>query len=108
MQWQEMILFSCHGLVSSYSNRNLDGTGRKSVLKASYWHSHLPSAEGFYPQNLACTPKNDEVPYMLLYIEGTKIRNKTKCTPNFKMQWERCNILQASGPIHDFYNMSDH
>ena len=25
---------------------------------------------------------------MLLYIEGTKIRNKTKCTPNFKMQWE--------------------
>ena len=42
------------------------------------------------PQNLACTPKNDEVLYMLLYIEGTKIRNKTKCTPNFKMQWEPC------------------
>ena len=42
----------------------------------------------FYPQNLACTPKNDEVPYMLLYIVGTKISNKTKCTPNFKMQWE--------------------
>ena len=36
----------------------------------------------FYPQNLACTPKNDEAPYMLLYIEGTKIMNKTKCTPN--------------------------
>ena len=50
--------------------------------------SHLPSAEGFYPQNLACTPKNDEVSYMLLYIEGTKIRNKTKCTPDFKMQWD--------------------
>ena len=25
---------------------------------------------------------------MLLYIEGTKIRNKTHCTPNLKMQWE--------------------
>ena len=25
---------------------------------------------------------------MLLYIEGTKIKKKTKCTPNFKMQWE--------------------
>ena len=51
-------------------------------------HSHLPSAERFYPPNLACTPKNDEVPYMVLYIEGTKIRNKTKCTSNLKMQWE--------------------
>ena len=56
-------------------------------------HSHLPSAEVFfYPQNLAWTPKNDEVPYMLLYIEGTKIRNKTKCTPYFKMQWEPCSV----------------
>ena len=45
-------------------------------------HSHLLSAEGFLPQNLTCTPKNDEVPYMVLYIEGT---------PNFKMQWEPCN-----------------
>ena len=37
---------------------------------------------------------------MLLYIEGTKIRNKTKCTPNFKMQWEPCkersNSLKSS------------
>ena len=30
---------------------------------------------------------------MLLYIEGTKIRNKTKCTPNFKMQWIPCKII---------------
>ena len=29
-----MILFSCHGLVSLY--RNLDGIGRKSVLKEAY------------------------------------------------------------------------
>ena len=56
-------------------------------INALAQHSYLPSAEGFYPQNLACTPKNDEVPYMLLYIEGTKIRIKTKCIPNFKMQW---------------------
>ena len=48
-------------------------------------HSHEPSAEGFYPQNLACIPKNDEVPCMLLYTEGTEIRNKTKCTTNFKV-----------------------
>ena len=47
-----------------------------------------PLQRVFYTQNLACTPKNDEVLYMLLYIEGTKIRNKTKCTPSFKMQWE--------------------
>ena len=48
-------------------------------------HSHLPSAEGFfYPQNLACTPLNDEVPNMLLYINGTKIMNKIKGTPNSK------------------------
>ena len=26
----------------------------------------------FYPENLACAPKNVEIPYMLLYIEGTK------------------------------------
>ena len=39
----------------------------------------------FYPQNLACTPKNDEAPYMLLYIEVTKIRNKTKCTPTVQI-----------------------
>ena len=31
-----------------------------------------PLQRVFYPQNLVCTPKNDEVPYMLLYIEGTK------------------------------------
>ena len=44
-----------------------------------------------YHQNLACTPhppQNDEASYMLLCIEGTKIRNKTQCTPNLKMQWE--------------------
>ena len=49
-----------------------------------------PLQRVFYPQNLACTPKNDKVPYMLLYTEGTKIRNKTKCIPNCKMQWEPC------------------
>ena len=40
-----------------------------------------PLQRVFYPQNLACTPKNDEMSYMPLYIKGTKIRNKTKCTP---------------------------
>ena len=43
----------------------------------------------FYTQNLACTPKN-VVLYMLLYTEGTKIRNKATCTPSLKMQWEPC------------------
>ena len=33
---------------------------------------------------------------MMLYIEGTKIRNKTKCTPDFKMPWESCLL----GPVH--------
>ena len=57
--------------------------------------SHLPPTEGFFtPQILACTPKTDEVPYMLLYTENsTKIKNKTKCTPNFKMQWEPCSLI---------------
>ena len=40
-----------------------------------------PLQRVFYPQNLACTPQNDEVAYMLLCTEGTKISNKTKCTP---------------------------
>ena len=56
-----------------------------------------PLQRDFYPQNLACTPKNDEVPYMLLYIEGTKIKNKTKCTPDFKMQWEPWQTLFRTG-----------
>ena len=47
-----------------------------------------PLQRVFYPQNLACTPQNDKASCMLLYIEGTKIRNKTRCTPNWKMQWE--------------------
>ena len=64
-----------------------------------------PLQRVFYPQNLACTPNNDEVPYMLLYIEGTKIRNKPKCTPNFKMQWEPCPMGSS---ITRGFNHSDH
>ena len=62
-------------------------------MKKVFFHSIpiYPLQRVFYPQNLACTPKNDEVPYTLLYIEGTKIRNKTKCTPDFKMQREPCS-----------------
>ena len=37
---------------------------------------------------------------MLLYIEGTKIRNKTKCTPNFKMQWEP--VISLKSPVLHF------
>ena len=40
-------------------------------------HSHLPSAEGFYPRKLSCTPNIQGIPYMLLYIEGTKLRKKS-------------------------------
>ena len=75
--------------------RNIPSTcfTRPAVFKANHIVTKVsipiyPLQRVFYPQNLACTPKNDEVPYMLLYIEGTKIRNKTKCTPNFKLQWE--------------------
>ena len=55
-------------------------------------HYHLPSAEGFFtPKTWLVHPpppqKNDEVLNMLLYNEGIKIRNKTKCIPNVKMQW---------------------
>ena len=58
----------------------------------------------FYPQNLACTPKNDEVPYMLLNIEGIKIRNETKCTPYFKMKWEPwAEIILMRGHNTCFY-----
>ena len=63
-----------------------------------------PLQRGFYPPKLACTPKNDEVPYMLLYIEGSKIRNKTKCTPNFKMQLESCmDILRGRNIKYLFF-----
>ena len=53
---------------------------------AKYSIPIYPLQRVFYPQNLACTPRNDVVPYMLLYTEGTKIRNKTKCTPKSKCQ----------------------
>ena len=49
-----------------------------------------PLQRDFYPPKFGLYAKNDEVSYMLLYIEGTKIRNKTNCTPSFKMQWEPC------------------
>ena len=38
----------------------------------------------FTPKIWPVPPKNDEAFFMLLYIEGTKIRNKTRCTPNLR------------------------
>ena len=43
---------------------------------------------GFFTPKFGLYPKNGKASYMLLYIEGTEIRNKTRCTPNSKMQWE--------------------
>ena len=62
-------------------------------------HSHLPSAEAFYPQNVLCTCKIEGTLYMLLYIAGTKIRKRSKCTPNFKMQWEPC-VRWSTHPLY--------
>ena len=62
-------------------------------MKKVFFHSIpiYPLQRVFYPPNLACTPKNDEVPYTLLYIEGTKKGIRPNVPPIFKMQWELCS-----------------
>ena len=51
---------------------------RLSVISARNWqHSHLPSAVCFFtPKMMMCTPENEETFYMILYIDGTKMRKK--------------------------------
>ena len=36
---------------------------------------------GSSPRRFGLYSQNVKVPYLLLYIKGTKIRNKIKCTP---------------------------
>ena len=57
--------------------------------------SHLPSAEGFYPQNLFCTPKIEES--MLLHIGGykSKIAEQTY-TSDSKPESDEGQTQQAS------------
>jgi hypothetical protein len=57
------------------------------VFFSNSQHAHLPSAEGFYPQNRPCIPKIVGT----FYMQGYKVKEKTAivphCTPSFKTQW---------------------
>jgi hypothetical protein len=48
----------------------------KNFLKDQQ-HAHLPSAEGFYPQNRPCTPKIVGT----FYMQGYKVKEKTAIVP---------------------------
>ena len=48
-----------------------------SVIFGPAQHAHLPSAEGFYPQNRPCTPKLVGT----FYMQGYKVKEKTAIVP---------------------------
>ena len=45
---------------------------------------------------------------MVLYMEGTKVWSKTKCTPGFKMQWEPCVFPMKGYKLRWPYNLKVH